>query len=95
MFLVVAAVAFGEVDLLEEKSLANGTREEPSLLEVRERRERVWSSQPWPLAEEMVPAHRQEKGIRQRTQGTTRDSAPWKVYWDGTNCMIRKKTGGC
>lgn len=52
------------------------------------------SSQPCPFAEEIVPAHRHEKGMRHKTDGMTSDSAPTKAYLVGTNCMIKKKTAG-
>jgi hypothetical protein len=83
------AVVIGDSDLAEENNVPNGAFEDflPSMWRVR-----VGSSQPCPCADEMVPAQRHEKGIRQSTEGTTTYSAPMKVCSAGTNCMIKKKT---
>jgi hypothetical protein len=52
----------------------------------------VYGSAHRTFADEIVPAQRQEKGIKQSTDGTTRFSAPMKVFSAGINCMIKKKT---
>lgn len=87
--LKLRAVLLSVSVLADEKSFAHKVLDDPLLIGCGTR---VDSSQPCPLAEEMVPAQRHEKGIKHSTLGTTRASAPWKVREEGTNCMTRKKT---
>lgn len=82
-------VLFVEWDLDEDDIFANGSFEE----RPRECGVRFVSSHPCPFADEIVPAQRHEKGIKQRTDGITIYAAPMKLCCSGTNCMIRKKTG--